>query len=183
MIRDPWSEIEAAAAARDAGVAAALDHDRDGWDRKTVDQAVAEFARRGRPFSAADLREILPAVAGSVVGARLLAASRSGLIEPCGDDWTRHPESHRRRIRLWRGRVPVQQPLPDTDVSPEPEPGSLTCAAAGTLTHLGHRPSAAGLRAQTLAVLDSRPSSDPSWRRQLLACIQAEVDHARGGAA
>lgn len=66
--------------ARDTALAQ-VDARTDEHVRRTVDQALRELARRGEPFSANDLRPLLPPdIPGPVIGARFQAAARAGVI-------------------------------------------------------------------------------------------------------
>jgi hypothetical protein len=105
--------------ARDAAIRAALDRPAAGQDRAVVDQAIRHLASTGRPFSAADVRELLPRVSGSIIGARFLAASRKKLIGPVGDAQARHAEGHARRLRLWQG-APRRAAQPQTPAAARP---------------------------------------------------------------
>jgi hypothetical protein len=68
------------ARARDEALAA-VDVRTDEWTRRTVDQALRDLARSGEPFSANDLRPLLPpGIPGPTIGARFQAAARAGLI-------------------------------------------------------------------------------------------------------
>lgn len=56
----------------------------DEWDRKVIDQAIRAFVKQGRPFSANDLRPLLPAVRKCLISRRLIAAQHDGLIRYAG---------------------------------------------------------------------------------------------------
>lgn len=119
---DPWaSEAERA---RDRGIASALDRPAAGQDRQVIDQAIRHLAGTGRDFSAADLRELLPAVAGSLIGARILAAARGGRIERVGSTTTRHAKGHARRISIWRGTGALSLTMPRPAARPSSDPPS-----------------------------------------------------------
>lgn len=108
---DPWAE-NGGHQARDAGIRAALDHRGASWDRATIDQTVKHLASTGWVWTVDDLRELLPTVAGSPLGARILAAAKTGLIERTGSTTTRHPEGHARRVSTWRGTAALNRTMP-----------------------------------------------------------------------
>lgn len=93
--------IEEARKARAAGMALAQEADRDGWDKKTIDQAIHAFAGTGRPFSANDLRPLLPEVRSALMGARLYAASIRGLIRKCGQETSTKKNTHAKPVARW----------------------------------------------------------------------------------
>lgn len=72
------------------------------WDRRVVDQAIKACAEKGRPFSANDVRPLLPAgIRKNLVGARFLAASRAGLIRRVGAVASTDPGTHAHEVKLW----------------------------------------------------------------------------------
>lgn len=72
------------------------------WDRAVVDRAIKECAATGRPFSANDVRPLLPpGIRKNLVGARFLAASRSGLIRRVGAVASTDPGTHAHEVKLW----------------------------------------------------------------------------------
>ena len=79
--------IEAAIAARNEGWAQAEAADRSGWDKNLIDQAIDALAETGEPFSANELRELLPDnVRASLMGGRFVNARSRGVIR--WDGWT-----------------------------------------------------------------------------------------------
>jgi len=92
------------AAARDEGIACAESAQGAEWDRHVIDQAIMHYARTGLEFSANDLRGLLPAVAGSMIGARFLAAARAGTIVRAGATHASHRAGHARLLSTWRGQ-------------------------------------------------------------------------------
>jgi hypothetical protein len=124
-----WSADEGRQA-RDRAMAETLAKPAADWDRATVDQAIKHLASTGREFTADDLRELLPVVAGSIVGARFLAASKAGLIERVGSRTTRHAAGHARRVSTWRGRSHRPLPPADSPATSSPEPGAGRPTAA-----------------------------------------------------
>lgn len=76
----------------------------DDQDRAVIDQALAAMIERGRAFSANDLRDLLPVVRKSLVGARFLAAAKRGEIIRVGYVPSSEPTDHCRPIALWRPR-------------------------------------------------------------------------------
>src|SRR5262249_41743884 len=104
---DPWAEdARRAREARDAAMSRALDSQAADQDRGVIDQAIRHLARQGQPFSANDVRKLLPAVEPSLIGNRFMAAARRGLIEQCGTTQATHEAGHARLLRVWRGRQP-----------------------------------------------------------------------------
>lgn len=95
--------IDAARAERDEAMAMAEEADRSGWDKKVIDQAIEAFARDGRPFSANDLRDLLPDVRTSLMGSRFYAASVAGLIRKQGRVTSTKRNTHAKDIDLWVG--------------------------------------------------------------------------------
>lgn len=56
----------------------------DDWDKLCIDKVLHAFAMQGRPFSANDFRELLPAVRQSLVPGRIRVALNDGLIRRVG---------------------------------------------------------------------------------------------------
>lgn len=56
----------------------------DDWDRAVIDQCIHAFVRQGRPFSANDMRPLLPAVRKCLISRRLIEAQRQGLVRYVG---------------------------------------------------------------------------------------------------
>src|SRR5262249_3543980 len=79
-------QLAGARAERDKGMAAAEASRHAVVDRALIDAAIRAEAATGQPFSANSIRSRLPGVAGSLVGARFLAAARRGQIERIGDE-------------------------------------------------------------------------------------------------
>lgn len=100
--------IQAARAERDAAIALAVDADRDGWDRKVIDQAIEAFAGTGRPFSANHIRDVLPEVRRPLIGARFFAASVRGLIREVGRVASTQRSTHAHKIALWQSTAAIQ---------------------------------------------------------------------------
>lgn len=97
--------IRVARQLRDAGMAIAEAADRDGWDRKVIDQAINAFARTGDPFSANDLRDLLPDVRPALIGARFYAASVQGRIVRHRQErvTSTSKSTHHKDVGLWVG--------------------------------------------------------------------------------
>jgi len=88
---------------RDEGIARA-NGNCDAWWASCFDAAVGYFASTGIPFSADDIRELIPAADHpNRVGARFHAANRAGLIEPTGFALSRARSRHAGVLRTWRG--------------------------------------------------------------------------------
>lgn len=116
--------LELAEQLRDEGMAQATEADRDGWDAKTIDQAIDHFAKSGRPFSANTLRDLLPEVRQPLIGIRIRAASARGQIVRTGSTPSTLPSTHAHHIGVYTG-------APKAHVG---GPG----AAGGTRTGLTH---------------------------------------------
>ena len=104
-------------------------------DRAVIDQAIRHHATTGLLFSANTIRPMLPVVSGSIIGARFLAASKSGQIEAIGSVMASHRRGHGRRLVLWRGTAPAHShangQTPGPTPSPTPErPRPVTDASA-----------------------------------------------------
>lgn len=56
----------------------------DEWDRRVIDQAIRAFVKQGRPFSANDLRPLLPEVRKCLISRRFIAAQHEGLVRYVG---------------------------------------------------------------------------------------------------
>ncbi|PRX90682.1 hypothetical protein [Allonocardiopsis opalescens] len=97
------TDLAAARAARDAGIALAEDADTDGWDSAVIDQAIRERVERGEPFSANDIRDRLPDVRSALMGARFMAARKRGLIVRIGYVPSTDRRTHAHPITLWQG--------------------------------------------------------------------------------
>lgn len=97
----PAEAVAAARRERDVAICLAEDADITGWDKKLIDQAIDAFARQGRPFSANDVRELLPDVRPALMGARFLAAANRGDIRPVGLVSSTKRTTHAKRIALW----------------------------------------------------------------------------------
>lgn len=99
----PADAIAAAVAERDAALehVTAADERKGGWETRLIDQAIAAFADYGRPFSANDLRELLPEVNPALMGARFGAAATTGLIRSAGLVPSTKKNTHAKRICLW----------------------------------------------------------------------------------
>ncbi len=89
---------------RDDGVRAANDG-RDTWWSECCDRGIAELARRGQPFQAADLLELgVPEPDHpNRWGGRLYAAGRAGTIECVAFAQSKRPTTRASIVRVWRG--------------------------------------------------------------------------------
>lgn len=102
---DLHSSIAACIAERDAGMASAEASDLTGWNRKLIDQAIDVLAARGEPFSANQLRVLLPDdVPGPLFGARFQhAANNRKVIRFVGYVPSTKRNTHGKPVGLWRG--------------------------------------------------------------------------------
>lgn len=98
---DHLAAIEAARLERDVAMDLATQADRDGWDRKVIDTAIAAFAGRGLAFSANDVRPLLPEVRPALIGARFYAASVRGLIRRAGYTPSTSKSTHAHPVAVW----------------------------------------------------------------------------------
>ena len=101
---DLHARITDCIAARDEGMAQAEESDRTGWNKALIDQAIGHFAATGRPFSANDLRVVLPDdVPGPLFGARFYAASVQGRIRFVGYVRSTKKNTHSKPVARWVG--------------------------------------------------------------------------------
>lgn len=120
----PPSVAEALArarAARDAGMAQAEAADLLGYDRAIIDQAIVAFAELGQPFSANNLRDLLPDVRTSLLGSRFYAASCAGTIVRVGVVPSTKENTHHKPIELWLGAAAAER-VSQGDPLEEPNP-------------------------------------------------------------
>lgn len=90
------------AARRERDDAVALvESSADDQDRKVIDQAIRAVAQSGKPFSANDIRPVLPRVRAALIGARFLAASKRGEIRKVGFVQSTDPGTHAHPVALW----------------------------------------------------------------------------------
>ena len=81
---------------------AAVPEDRtDDWDKSVIDQAIGYVASHGLPFSANDLRPLLPAVRIALVSRRLIAAQNRGGIRAVGFTRSTLPSTHGAHVRVY----------------------------------------------------------------------------------
>lgn len=100
----PQLTLEEAIRRRDRGAEAASDATSDAW-RTACDAAIHRLAASGREFTAEDVRALVgdPPTHPNAMGARFLAASRSGLVEKLGYRQPSRASSHASVIAIWRG--------------------------------------------------------------------------------
>lgn len=85
-----------------AAFEAAVPEDRaDDWDKAVIDQAIEHLADVGLPFSANDLRPMLPAVRQALVSRRLIAAQNRGLIVAVGFTRSTLLSTHGAHVRVY----------------------------------------------------------------------------------
>lgn len=89
---------------RDAGTAQVDANTAQAW-RDAADRAITRLAATGRPFTADDVRAQAGDPPGhpNALGARFLAARRSGLLEEVGYVRSTRPDAHARRLVTYRG--------------------------------------------------------------------------------
>lgn len=90
--------------ARDAGMAQA-EAAADPRLMLAVDKVIADFNEAEMPWSANDIRDALPVVAGPLVGARVRAAAMRRPKEMKQVGWTRSSltSTHSKPIAVWQG--------------------------------------------------------------------------------
>jgi hypothetical protein len=97
--------LDFGAALRDEGIRAVTEAS-DAQDIAVVDQLIREFARRRTPFSANDVRPLLPALrSNNLVGARFRCAARRGQIRRIGYVTSTDPGTHSHPVALWTGAL------------------------------------------------------------------------------
>ena len=91
-------------ARRDEGMARTEAADTDDIDKGLIDHAIHEMCRPwfGRPWSANDLRRVLPDVRQPLIGARIRAAAKAGRIVHVGYTPSNLPSTHAHDIKTWR---------------------------------------------------------------------------------
>lgn len=100
MIVAEQLDFEAALNARDL-VLRQVDENADDWAKSVIDRAIREVAARGVPFSANDVRPLLPDVRAALVGARFMAAAKSGVIRKVGYVPSSDRGTHGHHIAQW----------------------------------------------------------------------------------
>lgn len=82
----------------------------DEWDKAAIDLVILAFARQGRPFSANDIRPLLPAgVRTKFIGSRFIAAQRSGFLRFGGVTPSTLKSTKSARVNVY---VPIPGGLP-----------------------------------------------------------------------
>lgn len=98
--RDGW-RLDPSVIARDEAIAVVEDA-ADDWSRKVIDQAIRSIGQTSGHVTSNDLRDVLPAVPPNLLGPRLLAAAKRGLLVEDGTVRATHVAGHARRIVNWR---------------------------------------------------------------------------------
>lgn len=100
-------QLELGQALRDEGIARVTEAS-DQWERDVIDQAISAMVERGRPFSANDVRPLLPpGVRPALVGARFRTAALHRKIRRVGYVPSTDPGTHAHPIALWIGPAEV----------------------------------------------------------------------------
>ena len=99
-------DLDFGKALRDEGAATVEDNTPDDW-RAACDNAIASLAATGQEFTAEDVRAICgdPPNHPNAMGARFLAASRSGLLERVAYRRPARATSHASVIAVWRRKA------------------------------------------------------------------------------
>ena len=87
LIEAPVSDAVRAAVATGRAAHEAATRDtgpNDDWDKRVIDQCITAFVKQGRPFSANDMRPLLPEVRKCLISRRLIVAQNDGLIRYVG---------------------------------------------------------------------------------------------------
>jgi hypothetical protein len=101
-------QLELGQALRDEGMARVTDASGE-WDRKVVDHAIRFVASQGQPFSANDVRPLLPeGLRPALLGARFRTAALHNVIRRIGYVPSTDPGTHAHPIALWVGALPVE---------------------------------------------------------------------------
>jgi len=98
---DGWRLDPSGVIARDEAIAT-VEAAADDWSRKVIDQAIRSIGQTRGHVTSADLRDVLPAVPPNLIGPRLLAAARRGLLIDDGMVKATHAAGHARRIVRWK---------------------------------------------------------------------------------
>lgn len=96
-------------ALRDEGMARTTEA-ADAQDIAVIDQAIDALNRNRVPWSANDLRELLPEVRQPLIGARVRAKARRREMERVGYTPSTLPSTHAHPVAVWRGTFPQEQP-------------------------------------------------------------------------
>lgn len=118
--RNVTAALAAARAARDAGIALALEGASD-WDKALVWQAIEAFGEVGQPFSANNLRDLLPDVPRAMIGGQFTKASAAGVIVRVGVVMSTDEPTHHKAIGLWLGAAAAAR-LAEGEPLVEPSP-------------------------------------------------------------
>lgn len=73
----------------------------DDWDNAVIRQAIEAFVRQGKPFSANDLRPLLPEVRKCLISRRLIDAQNDGLIRFAGVTPSTLPSTKSARVNVY----------------------------------------------------------------------------------
>jgi hypothetical protein len=93
LVADGWAAYEAATA--EHGPA-------DEWDRRVIDQAIHAFALQSKPFSANDLRPLLPEVRKCLISRRLIKAQTDEVIRHVGYTASTLPSTKSHPVKVYR---------------------------------------------------------------------------------
>lgn len=99
---------------REAGIDRAEDA-ADEQDKAVVRQALRHFIASGEPFSANDVRALLPDVRRTLLGGAFLAASGAKAIVKVGYVPSSDPGTHGHRVALWQRTDAARRRVPDGD--------------------------------------------------------------------
>lgn len=100
--------VEIARKLRDEGMARtqAADDDRGGWDTKVIDKAIEHLNASRRPWSANDLRELLPHVRQPLIGRRVSSFAGRRLMMKVDREPSTLASTHNHEIAVWVGVDP-----------------------------------------------------------------------------
>lgn len=88
---------------RDQGIAQTTEA-ADRQDIVVIDGAIASLNRQRKPWSANDLRDLLPEVRQPLIGARVRAAATRKQMRRVGYTPSTLPSTHAHPIAVWEGR-------------------------------------------------------------------------------
>lgn len=84
----------------------------DEWDNRVIRQCIEAFALQGRPFSANDMRPLLPEVRKCLISRRLIDAQKDGLIRYGGVTPSSLKSTKSARVNVY---VPIRGALADQE--------------------------------------------------------------------
>jgi hypothetical protein len=105
-VPNPEYLIAQAIAERDLAFDILDDTDITGWDQKIIDQAIRAFAATGVPFSANNIRPLLPDVNTNRIGREFKRLHEQGELRCVGEEVSEKKTTHGKNIGMWVGSTP-----------------------------------------------------------------------------